>query len=432
MDIVVVGGQCLSGELTPSGAKNAAVALIPASLLCEGEVIFTNVPSITDVERQVALLRRLGSTVEWDKSQHVLRLNHAGFDPSGLEVLDLADLRLESMRGTALFWGPIVARFGKVVFRTAPIGCALGERSLEAHFDVLRTMGVSVLVDDNGITLESRESREQVTSWMIEMSPTATENALMFAVGKTGTTVLINAASEPNVQDLCHFLIKAGAQIEGVGSNRLTIRGGRRLAGVTHRILSDHYEIVTFLTMAAITGGGLRIHDALPEHFGHIRYVLEQFGIECGYEGDLLVLPSEQKLRIRSTDARLTIKCMPWPGFPVDMLPLLVPLALAVPHGQVLIHNWMYEHGLEWVGQLGIMGADIVSGGAHRVLINGGRPLRGAELVAPNIIRAVIAMVMAGMIASGKTRIHHADPMNRGHPHFISNLKRLGGQVEVV
>lgn len=424
MDLIVKGGQTLSGTITPSGSKNAAVALIPASLLFDKPVTFTNVPEITDVTRLTNVLKALGSKIEWNKEQKTLVIDNSNVNEKGLGKDELGN-----MRGTALLWGPMLARFGRVEFAELPGGCTLGARPLNPHYEAFERMGVKVDATDLSTKMNAAHAKAS-DFWLTEMSPTVTENVIMLAVTIDGVTRVTGAASEPNVQDLCNFLNACGADIRGVGSSIIEIHGGRPLSPVEHRVITDHYEIATFLALGAGTGGEIIVKDALPHHFSHIDYVFSQFGVNIEYEDGAAIVRKDQKLKIKETNGMLTVKAQPWPGLPVDMLPMFMPLALMAPEGMALFHNWMYESGLFWTSELQKFGASVLLCDPHRVLLNGGKKLYGAEIEAPYIIRAVVSLMMTAMCAEGESVILNADAMHRGHPNFVENLRALGADIK--
>lgn len=428
MDIKIKGGQVLSGEITPSGSKNSAVALITSTLLFDKPVVFENIPEITDVKTVISILEKLGSRIRWNKKNKVLLI-----DNSKLSFKDLDERDLGNLKGTSLFWGPMLARFGRVNFEDLPGGCTLGIRPLDTHYIAFRDLGVKVKEGRNCASMDARGAQSGEI-WLNEMSPTATENVIMLASSLPGKTKIIGAASEPQVQDLCEFLVDCGAKISGIGSNVVEIEGGKSLKPVKHWLYSDHYEITTFLALAAATGGGLRVHHALPGKITNIVNTFSKFGIDIKYDGDVAEIAPGQRIDVsKFSDSRaLNIKAQPWPGLPVDSLPLFIPIALAARHGQVLFHNWMYEAGLFWTSELLKLGANIIISDPHRVIVTAGNKLRGATLEAPYIIRAVVAMVMAAMIAQGESTIVNADALYRGHPFFAKNLKKLGGKIEEI
>lgn len=429
MNLKVTGGRVLSGEITPSGSKNSTVALIPATLLFDKPLTLKNVPNITDVGRLVEILTHLGSRINWDKKNLTMTIDNSQVK---FDAINFADVNsTKGIRGTTLLWGPMLARFGKAISSEQPTGCTLGARPIDPHYVAFMDLGVKVATLDAQTTLDSTQAKAG-SVWLLEASPTATENIIMFAVTLPGTTIVTHAATEPNVQDLCKFLNACGAHISGIGSSVLTIEGGHALTPVDWTIISDHYEIGTYLALGAITGGEIRIQRAIPEYFTAINREFAKFGIQITYEGDTAIVNSGQKPNITKTKSPLIVRAQPWPALPVDMLPLFIPLALAAPSGQVLFHNWMYESGLYWTSELLKFGANVLMCDPHRVIVTGGNQLKGAVLDAPYIIRAVIAMTMTAMLAEGETIINNADSIHRGHPNFVANLKSLGAQIEEV
>lgn len=428
MNIRVRGGQVLHGTVTPSGSKNSAVAIIPATILFDRPVTLTNIPDITDVQRLVAILERLGSKVIWDKNSNTLTL-----DNKNLAADNLGFAEFGSMRGSVLLWGPLLGRFRKIRFNDLPGGCSLGMRPLDTHYLALQDLGVTIKESTTFIELDG--TRVSSTEMMLhEMSPTATENAVMLAAVLPGKTTIRRAASEPQVQDLCLFLKAAGAKISGIGTNVLEIDGGHSLKPVTHRLFPDHNEIATYLALGAITGGTIEVQDAPPELLLPVTRQFSKLGVEVVWQSDKVIVRRNQSIAIAkgANDQTLVIKAEPWPGFPVDILPLLIPIALAAPKGNVLFHNYMYESGLFWTEELRKMGANVTIADPHRVLVTAGNKLVGATLEAPYIIRAVVALVMTAMIAKGETVILNADALYRGHPNFSANLRTLGADIEEI
>lgn len=428
MNIKVKGGQVLSGEITPSGSKNSAVALIPATLLFDEKVILQNVPDITDVQKLVGIMTSLGSKINWNKEAKTMEIDNSMVSPKNLGPEELGKIR-----GTSLLWGPMLARFGKVDFTGLPGGCTLGYRSLDPHFEAFSDLNVKIDEKNASIKMNSVNAKAGEI-WLKEMSPTVTENMITFASSIKGKTRIIGAASEPQVQDLCALMINAGVNISGVGSSVLEIEGGVKVKGLSHKILSDHYEIATFLALAAATGGDIKIHDALPSLFKQIVWVFSKFGVDIKYEGETAIIEKGTRIIIKEDEERglLSIKAQPWPALPVDILPLFIPLSLAAEKGQVLFHNWMYDAGLFWTSELTKMGANIVMCDPHRVLVTAGRKLTGAILEAPYIIRAVVALIMSAMIAEGESEILNAETLYRGHQDFSQKLVSLGAKVEEI
>jgi UDP-N-acetylglucosamine 1-carboxyvinyltransferase len=424
MNIKVFGGHKLNGEITPSGSKNSAVALLPASILFDKPLTFSNVPEITDVDKLYSIMLLLGSKINWNKEERTMYL-----DNSGLSFEKIDSKEVGQMRGTSLLWGPMLARFGEVYFNDLPLGCTLGVRPLDPQYDALRDLGVTIEDTPSSVKMDASKAKAGIV-WLDEMSPTVTENVIMFATSLKGTTRVIGAASEPQVQDVCEFLISCGAKIKGVGSSILEIEGGHKLSAKDHKIWPDHYEIATFLAMAAVTGGNIKVNNAMPGKLVSIMRTFEKFGVKVRYEGDVAVFESGQIVKTdHEAGKSIIVRAQPWPALPVDLLPVFIPLALA-GQGQVLFHNWMYDAGLFWTSELVKLGANIIMADPHRVIIHGGSKLNGTTIAAPYIIRAVVSMVMAAMLAEGETTILNADSIHRGHPDFVENLKKLGAKIE--
>jgi UDP-N-acetylglucosamine 1-carboxyvinyltransferase len=429
MDITVKGGQTLSGEIAPSGYKNSAVALIPATILFDKPVTLENIPDIKDVERLLNILKKLGSKFNWDKEKNTLDI-----DNSKLRFTKLDHEDLGNMKGVSLLWGPMLARFKKVDFRDLPGGCTLGHRTLGPHYQAFSDLGVKIVNADGTSEMDSTHAQPDEVM-LTEVSPTATENVIMLATGLPGITKIVGAAAEPQVQDLCSFLIKSGVNIRGVGSSVLEIEGTNELTPVSHKITSDCHEIATFIALSASTGGSLIIHNVNRKLFMPIDRVFRNFGVNIQYDETTAKIEKNQRIKIHNEEGRgyLIVRGQPWPGLLVDNLPLFIPLALAAESGQVLFHNWMYEAGLFWTSELTKLGANIIMADPHRVIVTAGNKLKGAtNLEAPYIIRATVAMVMAAMIAEGESKIINADALYRGHPHFSENLRKLGAQIEEI
>lgn len=428
MDIKVKGKQTLSGTVNASGYKNSAVCLIPASLLFDKPVSYSNVPDISDVDKLVAVLTKLGSKIDRDKKKELITI-----DNSKVRFDELNREDLGNMKGISLLWGPMLARFGKVVFEELPGGCTLGFRTLTPHYKAFADLGVKVCEDKRSARMDATKARGHEI-FLTEMSPTATENAIMLAIGLKGMTKIVGAASEPQVQDLCNFLVSCGARIAGIASSILSIEGGVQLIPNEHKIISDDHEVATFLAMGALTGGKIRVNNVSKWTFEPIRRTFESFGVKIFYEKDSAIVENNQNIlpEIEKGRGYLLVKPRQWPGLMVDNLPIFIPLALAAKEGQFMFHNWMYEGGLFWVSELQKLGANIIIADPHRVIVTSGQKLSADIMEAPYIIRAVVAMVMSAMIAEGETTIRNAESLYRGHPHFADNLRKLGAKIEEV
>lgn len=420
MNIRIKGGTRLSGEITPSGSKNSTVAMIPASLLFSGTTTLHNIPDITDVDRLVKIMTKLGSNVNWDKEKSVMTL-----DNSKVSLASIAKGDLGSMRGTSLLWGPMLARFGKLVFDDLPGGCSLGARSLSPHYQAFTDLGVDVTQTNNGLSMNAKNAKASEV-WLSEMSPTVTENALMLASTLAGHTKIVGACSDPQVQDLCEFLGSAGVKINGIGSNILEIDGMALPKDHKHTVWPDHYEIATFLALGAATDGQITVHHNLQDKLIPIWREFEKFGIK------LVHTVTSTTVVGSVTKAPKIVRAQPWPAILVDLLPIFIPLALKAEHSHVIFHNWMYEAGLFWTPELTKFGAEVVMCDPHRIIVMGGNQLKGDKIEAPYIIRAVVSLAMCAMMASGESVILNADSLYRGHPKFAENLKNLGASIEEI
>jgi UDP-N-acetylglucosamine 1-carboxyvinyltransferase len=420
VQFIVEGGHPLSGSIEPAGNKNAALPIIAAALLTESPVVLTNVPRIRDTETLVELVRSLGVEADWREENR-------------LEICartlrsDTIDPELSSrIRASILLAGPLLARRGHAVL-PPPGGDVIGRRRVDTHFLAFEQLGATVSAAGR---YEFRADKLRGADvFLDEPSVTATENALMAAVAAEGTTVLRNAASEPHVQDLARFLVALGAPIEGIGTNMLTIQGGRSLGGATHRIGPDHIEVGSFIGLAAVTRSELRITRAGVEHLRSILLGFERLGIVCRVEGDDLVVPAEQSRRIREDLGGHVPKLedQPWPAFPADVMSIAIVTATQCD-GLILMFEKMFESRLFFVDKLISMGARIVLCDPHRALVAGPCRLRGAKVESPDI-RAGMAMLLAAMCAEGTSTINNAGQIERGYERVDERLNALGARI---
>jgi UDP-N-acetylglucosamine 1-carboxyvinyltransferase len=423
LQFVVQGGHRLSGTIHPSGNKNAALPIIAAALLTEHPVVLENVPRIRDVETLVELVKTLGVDVKWaDRNtlhMHAKNLDQAHLDPN----------LCRKIRASILLAAPMLARAGAVEL-APPGGDVIGRRRLDTHFLALERMGVEL---DFGETIKMK-TRGLTGSdiFLDEPSVTGTENAITAAVAAKGTTVLRNAACEPHVQDLCHFLVALGASIEGIGTNKITIDGGRNLRGGTHRIGPDHIEVGSFIGLAAVTKSEIRIADAGVEHLRSTLMGFARLGVSCQIDGPDLVVPKDQEMVVRSDLGGHVPKLedQPWPAFPADTMSIAVVTATQC-EGMVLIHEKMFESRLFFVDKLIGMGARIVLCDPHRAIVSGPTRLRGSNVESPDI-RAGMAMLIAALCAEGESTINNVGQIERGYERIDERLRALGAHVERV
>ena len=425
-DLIVNGGKPLSGTLIPSGNKNSALPILCATLLASEPVRLLNVPDITDLEKLVGFFTRQGSRITWNRANGEMRIDHSGFaaDPLTAEMP-------AGMRSTVLLFAPLLGRMRRLVVPGNTKGCSLGIRELDPHLEILQALG-AIVTEDAGLVLELPDGYHGARCWQDYMSVTATENFLMAAVLAAGESVLINAASEPHVQDLCSMLNAMGAKISGVGTSMLQVTGVRTLRGGTFTIESDYHEIVTFLALGAITGGEVRVERSLPRHFALIARSFAKLGVAIDHDGDTARVRSGQHLAVGPTytsNLLPKIEAAPWPYFPVDLLPCMIALAVRA-RGEIQFWNKVYEGGFTWLPELAKFGAHLVVCDPHRVIVFGDKPLRPAVVEAPYIIRAAVALYMVAASIPGRSVVRNAEIINRAHPRFVENLRTLGADVE--
>ncbi|HWI21324.1 MAG TPA: UDP-N-acetylglucosamine 1-carboxyvinyltransferase [Baekduia sp.] len=423
---VIHGGVPLSGTIVPAGNKNGALPCLAACVLTGEEVTVSNVPRIRDVEAMLELLERLGAAVTW-RSDHEVSICAA--DVTADAVVD--EEMSERIRASFLLAGPLLARFGNAVM-PPPGGDVIGRRRLDPHLDAFRALGATISDEQNAVVMTTVNGLVAGDVFMDEPSVMATENALMAAALTPGETTINNAACEPHVQDLARMLAKMGAQIQGIGSNLLRVQGARELSGTSHRIGPDHIEIGSFMAIAGVTGGELRIVQTEPEDLRMIRLVFERLGLHSELDGLDVIVPGGQKLIAQRDmgDHICKVQDGPWPQFPADLTSIAVALATQ-SEGQALIHEWMFESRLFFCDKLISMGANILISDPHRALVTGPARLRGARVESPDI-RAGMAVLLAALCAEGRTEIGNISQIDRGYERIDERLRELGAQIERV
>jgi UDP-N-acetylglucosamine 1-carboxyvinyltransferase len=419
---VIEGGYPVGGDVTPSGNKNEALPLLAAALLATGSVVIENVPHIRDVTTLIELIRALGVRVDWPE-EHTVAVDATGLRESQPD----AGLASE-IRASFLLAAPLLARTGLAAL-PRPGGDKIGRRRLDTHLLALRQLGARMALDDASYRLELRGRFRGAEVFLDEASVTGTETAVMAAATADGRTRLLNAASEPHVQGLCHALNAMGARITGIGSNVLEIEGVAALHPARHRVGPDHIEVGSFVAVAAMTGGELRVRDVAPDHLRMIRLVFERLGVETQIEGTALRVPAAQKRAIvADVDGAIPkVDDAPWPGFPADLTPLALVLATQCD-GTVLIHEKLFESRLFFVDSLIAMGARIVLCDPHRALVIGPSRLHGATIVSPDI-RAGMALIAAALAAQGRSVIRNVQQVDRGYERVDERLRSLGARI---
>ena len=423
---VIEGGYPLSGTIVPAGNKNAALPVLAASLLTEEPVVVRNVPRIRDVEAMLALLSALGVRVEW-KEDNVVALCAADVDHTGTVDEELS----VRIRASFLIAGPLLARFG-AAHMPPPGGDVIGRRRLDPHLDAFRALGAEVRVERWYDITAPPGGLRACDFFMDEPSVMGTENALMAASLAPGASVIHNAASEPHVQDLARVLLQMGARIDGIGSNVMIVHGQDRLGGFDYSIGPDHIEIGSFIALAAVTGGELRIKETVPDDLRMTRLAFERLGCRIEYDGSDVIVPPEQRLRVRDDegDAISKIEDGPWPSFPADLTSIALALATQA-EGMVLIFEKMFENRLFFVDKLVSMGARVLLCDPHRAVVSGPSRLHSERMESPDI-RAGMAMLIAALCAEGKSEIGNIRQIDRGYERIDERLRALGARIERV
>ncbi len=423
---VIEGGHPLTGDVTPAGNKNAALPLLAAVLLTDGQVTLRNVPRIGDVGTMLQLLNDMGVSVDQQGTTVRLcakdaMLGHMRYD------------LFTQIRGSMLLAGPLLGRFGKAVL-PIPGGDRIGRRRVDTHIMALEALGARCEFNNKDFTMTCANGGLHGADILLdEASVTGTENAVMAAVCAKGETIIRNAACEPHVQDLCNLLNGCGATIGGVGSNTLMIEGVDSLGNGELTISPDYLEVGSFLGLGAVTRGELRIHGVMPEHMRMINWTFrERLGVRMRMEGDTLIVADEQDLCIREDlgGAVPKIDDAPWPQFPADLMSIALIVATQAK-GTVLMHEKMFESRLYFVDKLIGMGAKIILCDPHRAVIVGPAQLYGQELASPDI-RAGMALLIAALAAKGTSTIANVGQIDRGYQDIDLKLQALGANLKRV
>jgi UDP-N-acetylglucosamine 1-carboxyvinyltransferase len=429
----VTGGIKLKGEIEPQGAKNEALQIISAVLLTAEKVTVSNIPDILDVNNLIELLSEMNVKVERvDRHKCVFQAKDVD-----LNYLRSADFKKKSgrLRGSVMLAGPMLARFKKA-FIPKPGGDKIGRRRLDTHILGFEKLGAEfTYYAEDGFFYFSTEGLKGTYLLLDEPSVTGTANLLMASVMAEGTTTIYNAACEPYLQQLCKMLNHMGANISGVGSNMLTIKGVDKLNGTEHHILPDMIEIGSFIGLAAMTQSDITIRNVGLEHLGVIPDRFQQLGIKMNITGDDIHIPGQELYEIQTymDGGVLTIYDHPWPGLTPDLLSIILVVATQAK-GSVLVHQKMFESRLFFVDKLIDMGAQIILCDPHRAAVIGlerKNKLRGIEMSSPDI-RAGVALLIAALSAEGKSIIQNIDQIDRGYQYIDKRLQHLGADIRRV
>ena len=428
----IIGGKKLNGEITPQGAKNEALQVINAVLLTDKEVIINNIPDIIDVNKLIDLLKTLGVKIKkLSKGSLSFKADEVDVD---IMTSDEFKKKGASLRGSIMVVGPLLARFGKG-YIPKPGGDKIGRRRLDTHFIGFQNLGAEFDYDSNTNFYKAHSPNGLKGTYMLldEASVTGTANIIMAAVLAKGETTIYNAACEPYIQQLCEMLISMGANIKGLGSNKIIINGVEKLVGCNHTILPDMIEIGSFIGLAAMTQSEITIKNVSYDKLGMIPNVFKKLGIKLERKGDDIFIPSQEKYEIESfiDGSIMTISDAPWPGFTPDLLSIILVTATQAT-GSVLIHQKMFESRLFFVDKLIDMGAQIILCDPHRATVIGlerKTPLKGITMTSPDI-RAGVSLLIAALSAEGKSTVLNIEQIDRGYENIEQRLLNIGAQIK--
>lgn len=414
--LLIEGGRRLSGAVSVEGNKNAALPLLAACLLTQDECVLHNVPRISDVKVMARLLQDLGARVEGVGTTTIrIRCPEVVKDePDGTMV--------GRLRGSVLLLGPLLARRGRALL-APPGGDFPARRTIATHLDALVSMG-AVVLDGPSHHLEVPNGLKPTSIYLYEASVTGTETALLAAAAAPGTSEIRHAACEPHVVELCEFLKKMGAGIEGAGTSTIRVEGSQHLHGAEHRLWGDYIEAGSWAVVAAVTGGEIDVHGARPEDLEVVEAVLRRMNIECRSTGEVFRVEQSQP----EAAGRITTGL--WPGFPSDLVSLVTVLATQA-EGRTLVHDWMYELRLFALEQLSGMRADLFLCDPHRIIVTGPKKLRGRILDSRDL-RSGMALIAAALAAEGESQVAPLETVERGYGTLVDRLRKLGAQVSKV
>ena len=412
--LLIKGGRQLHGELRVSGAKNAALPILAATLLADEPVTIGNLPHLHDITTMIELLGCMGVGLTIDEKMSI------EVDAGSISEYSAPYELVKTMRASILVLGPMVARFGRAHV-SFPGGCAIGSRPVDLHLKGLQAMGADIAVD-GGYINASVTGRLQGAHIIMEMVTVGgTENILMAATLAEGETIIENAAREPEVVDLAECLIAMGAKISGHGTDTITVQGVERLGGCHYDVMPDRIEAGTYLVAAAATGGSLRLRDACPQHLEAVLHKLEDAGATVTTGEDWIALDMDGRRPLA-----VNIKTAPYPGFPTDMQAQFTAMN-AVADGTSAVTETVFENRLIQTHEMNRMGANIVIEG-NTAIITGQASLKGAPVMATDL-RASASLVIAGLVANGETRVDRIYHIDRGYECIEEKLQQLGADI---
>ena len=415
--IQIIGGKALHGEIPISGAKNAALKHMCAALLTNETLQLENMPnSLRDIASQVELLEYLGCTMKRESDLMAISADNITDCTAPYDIV-------RKMRGSILVLGPLLARFGKAKV-SLPGGCAIGTRPVDMHIKALEDMGAEITLDGGYINAKAPVGGLQATKILFpKVSVGATENLMMAATLANGTTILANAAREPEIVDLGECLIAMGAKIEGLGTETIRIEGVKSLSGARHRVLPDRIETGTYIIAAGMTGGNVRLKNANIDHLNAAVSLLERAGINIEQDSDDIIVSRDPAKPLKGID----MMTEPHPGFPTDLQAQFMAM-LTIANGAGLVTETIFENRFMHVPELSRMGADITVQG-NSAIVRGIEKLKGAEVMATDL-RASVALVLAGLVAEGETTVNRIYHLERGYEDIVGKLKACGADIK--
>ncbi len=413
--IVISGGQKLRGTVSISGAKNAAVAILPAAVLSDDVCRIENIPSIKDITLMCRILSDMGANIK------LINKNTIEIDPRGMSSTAAPSELMRSMRASSYLLGVLLSKFGEANVYL-PGGCDFGLRPIDQHLKGFEALGANYSLE-NGIVKVKCEKLRGAHIYLDVVSVGATINIMLASVKAQGLTIIENAAKEPHIVDLANFLNCMGADIFGAGTDVIKIKGVKNLKGVTYSIIPDQIEAGTYMVAAAATGGDIVLENVIPKHLESITAKLEEMGVKFEEFDDALRVYADEKLK------KCNIKTMPHPGFPTDMQPQITAL-LSIAEGTSMVTESVWDNRFRYIDELHRMGAKISVDGRVAV-VEGVKKLKGAVVKATDL-RAGAALVIAGLVAEGTTTIENVKHIERGYEDIVEKLRKLGADIKVV
>ncbi len=414
-EIIVNGGNKLSGEIAVQGAKNSVLPVLAGAVLCDGECIIHNCPNLSDVQTSIRILQGFGAKVKY-------RNNTVTVDCRSIDNYKIDENLMREMRSSVVFLGGIVGRMKRAVI-SSPGGCELGPRPIDLHLSALKKLGVQITEEHGFLNCNAENGIIGTEIHLAFPSVGATENIILTAATAKGVTVIHNAAREPEISDLADFLNSAGARIYGSGSDTVYIHGVERLHGTTHTIIPDRIVAATYMSAAAVTGGKLTLTHIMPSHMVALLYTFRESGCDISVKGKSLTITApKQILRIP------TVRSLVYPAFPTDAGPLVISMLTLAQGTSVFVEN-IFENRFRYINELNRLGANIKIEGKVAV-IEGVKSLSGAKCVCPDL-RGGAALVVAALASNGESEITNISHINRGYDNIVGAFESVGADIKL-